>query len=436
MKKIIISLSLILASFALFAQGTPIASFQTHMNVGDSVQVIFTAWQKGEIKIDFGSGTPTTFSVNTERAFLYGAIGSNKEIKVYGDPDIVKVFSIYDAKIYKADISGLTKTMCIGLGGNELTEINLEKNAALEESNLYGNRLTKIDYSKNPKLRTINCTDNQIESLDLTALPNLEVLTVNNNKLTGLDLSKNPKLNALSCTNNEIAELDLSQLPELGQILCSENCLHKLDISKNPKMRYISCSKNYLKLSTLPLFKPVLTSSYIYAPQKDIDLGDTVSYIDFGYKGHLIEGFTTEYTLRQSNGKTLIRNLDYVLNDENGVITFKKGGLEVFVTLSNKAFPKFTGNDILKTEFFITKAHNVANETTVEANPIRVVREGNEVMLDLKIPGKIMVFNMLGQLQQEFMGNSGLNPLHLTQRGAYIARIYCNNQVYTQKFIF
>lgn len=171
---------------------------------------------------------------------------------------------------------------------NELTELDISKNTALENFFADFNQIKVIDLSLNPRLRTVGLTSNQAIHLDVSNLPNLSMLYCGGNQLTHLDLSKNVRLTDLNCPGNQLTdldltaqytlgmlncssnrlktikfhpqspvsnlfcaqnqfqELDLSNLAKLGVLYCDHNQLSRLDISKNPDLGYINISNNNL----------------------------------------------------------------------------------------------------------------------------------------------------------------------------------------------
>ena len=116
---------------------------------------------------------------------------------------------------------------------NELTELDLSGNPALEMLRCHGNELTKLDLSKNPGLKGLFCDQNRLAALDLSWLPELYALQCRHNALTALDLSRNPALVELDCWGNEITALDLSKNTALVKLNCLENPIKELDLSKN-----------------------------------------------------------------------------------------------------------------------------------------------------------------------------------------------------------
>ena len=149
--------------------------------------------------------------------------------------------------------------------GNNLTQLDVSKNTALEDLDCSENNLTQLDVSKNIYLRGLACFENNLTQLDVSKNTVLEKLACqqNNliqldvsknvwylncykNNLTQLDVSKNVTLWYLYCDNNNLTQLDISKSVELRNLSCAKNNLTQLDISKNVKLYMLSCYKNNL----------------------------------------------------------------------------------------------------------------------------------------------------------------------------------------------
>ena len=71
------------------------------------------------------------------------------------------------------------------------------------------NELTSLDISKNARLVKLDCSDNGIGALDTGANTDLEQLNAMDNRLTALDVSRNAELQFLYTSGNAIKILDL-----------------------------------------------------------------------------------------------------------------------------------------------------------------------------------------------------------------------------------
>ena len=78
------------------------------------------------------------------------------------------------------------------------------------------NQLTGLDVSKNAALTELECSSNQLTSLDVSQNAALTELECNSNQLTGIDVSMNTALKTLSCYSNQLMNLDLSKCTKLS----------------------------------------------------------------------------------------------------------------------------------------------------------------------------------------------------------------------------
>ena len=128
--------------------------------------------------------------------------------------------------------------------GNNLTQLDVSKNTALEYLDCSENNLTQLDVSKNTALKHLDCSENNLTQLDVSKNIYLLGLDCSENNLTQLDVSKNTVLAKLSCQQNNLTQLDVSK--NVWYLNCYNNNLTQLDISKSVELRDLSCAKNNL----------------------------------------------------------------------------------------------------------------------------------------------------------------------------------------------
>lgn len=131
--------------------------------------------------------------------------------------------------------------------GNQLETLDISTNAELEHLDCHRNNLTTLDIKKNTKLTSLDCNDNQLTTLDVSNNTLLTQLIFYNNQISTIDVSKNTKLKWLWCMNNQIATLDVSNNTELTKLFCDNNKLTTLDVSKNTALESVSCNYNEIK---------------------------------------------------------------------------------------------------------------------------------------------------------------------------------------------
>lgn len=129
---------------------------------------------------------------------------------------------------------------------NQITSLDVSKNAKLKYIQCRENNLTSIDVSNNSSLMTLDCNFNEISSLDVSNNPNLHGLWCEGNQLDGIDVSNQPNIVSLFCSSNTISTIDLSNNTMIRSLTCANNQLEELDISKQADLTYLYCDNNKL----------------------------------------------------------------------------------------------------------------------------------------------------------------------------------------------
>jgi hypothetical protein len=146
------------------------------------------------------------------------ALVENTEINTNGDTEIqfgeaeAYTGSIDAANLSISDMTGLEafkSVTALNCSGNNLSQLLVRANSALESVDCSSNQLTSIDFSNNPLLENINCSVNQ---------------------LTGLDVVMNAALGHLECDDNRLISLNVRN--------GSNNLITVFDATNNP---YLSC---------------------------------------------------------------------------------------------------------------------------------------------------------------------------------------------------
>ena len=165
-------------------------------------------------------------------------------------------------QITEIDVSHNTALERLGLASNQLSSLDISQNTALRELQCAGNSLTGLDLSHNTALEILVCSSNQLSELDLSQLTSLTYLSCSSNKLTSLNIRNNQSLEMLFCGGNLFQSLDVSGLSSLSTLDCSDhtnlinlycdNCnLSRLLLSGSTALQILTCDNN--NLSSLDL---------------------------------------------------------------------------------------------------------------------------------------------------------------------------------------
>ena len=199
--------------------------------------------EKKGIKID-----ENTFPDEKFRAYILENIDKDGD-GYLSDTEIAETTSITCAARSISSLKGIecfVNVQSIDCGVNNLTQLDVSKNTALEDLDCWANNLTQLDVSKNTVLETLTCDQNNLTQLDVSKNVKLWDLDCYKNNLTQLDVSKNVKLWNLNCSENNLTQLDISKNVELRWLSCYQNNLTQLDVSKNVKLCDLYCFENNL----------------------------------------------------------------------------------------------------------------------------------------------------------------------------------------------
>lgn len=134
-----------------------------------------------------------------------------------------------DGKLSKAERDAVTEISITNTNCTDLTGIAYFAN--LTELNCYHNQLTTLDVSKNAKLRILKCYNNGMEKLNLGDITQLTSLQCEYNNLTELDVSKNLYLEELQCRENKLRRVVIGKKYRLTGLYLQGNQLTSLDLS-------------------------------------------------------------------------------------------------------------------------------------------------------------------------------------------------------------
>lgn len=158
----------------------------------------------------------------------------------------------------KGPVSAATAITQIECLASTISDINIQKLTNLTILNLENNNLTAIDISKNAALQTLILTNNQLETIDVSTLTVMKILKIGYNDLTQLNIRNCAKLETLVGENNRISTFTLPNITtSLKYINMCENKLNAayswmyytkletLDVSGNSlyTLNLVNCSE-------------------------------------------------------------------------------------------------------------------------------------------------------------------------------------------------
>jgi len=255
MKNLIFYLTVVMITTVAFETATcqtaPIHKQMT-MTTAKSSDVKLNMQGSGTFTIDWGDGSRTetyTFQGDQQNNYWDSYVhsytrASPRTITIIGE-DITHIDCSYN-QLTSLDVSKNAALTFLYCSVNELTSLNVDKNIALTVLDCSVNHFTSLDVSKNTALTELGCTNNSLSSLDVSKNTDLTKLWCSTNIITSLDLSNNTALTELWCFDNGLTVLDVSKNTALTLLWCFDNLLTDLDVSKNTSLIALRCNNNQL----------------------------------------------------------------------------------------------------------------------------------------------------------------------------------------------
>lgn len=230
----------------------------------------------------------------------------------------LKVLNVSDNDLQELDVSANAALERLYCSYNRLTELDLSQNTQLITLICAFNQLTRLDVSNKPRLENLNCENNRLTALNLTGSNALVWLYCRNNLITALELSTNTALRFVSAFDNQLTSIDVRNLTELEVLHVDHNRLTELDLSQNLNLSQIgggfAAGNNYLEKLILPSQPSLTVLLDAYEEQEPITGYERVRwYLDESYTkpvtGQLTAQGQTLYARRIPN--------DYVIRFSN-----------------------------------------------------------------------------------------------------------------------
>lgn len=285
----------ILPSMAQDTSSCPIMTIHTHRyetsgGTEEAAQIQFslTSTEATPVKVDFGDGYISTFTVTPEAEIgeneqddtltggttISGTVGPSGIVRVWGDASKFDYLDLHGSEVYQLDIEQLTQLEILSLSHNQIERLDLSMMDRLQyidvADNTFEHGFTLGDNHPNLLLLNINqlgygaLTSGTISletfpyldqfsawdtkclrTLDTSHNERLRRISVDNSGMTHIDVSNNPMLQVLNVSDCGFTELDVTHNPHLVQLYVanesrseSNEKLSHLDLSQNP---YLEC---------------------------------------------------------------------------------------------------------------------------------------------------------------------------------------------------
>lgn len=301
--------------------------------------------------VDFqatGNGTPATANVTGAKP-----TGANGTVTIYlPDGEQLTALAIDGQRTLSIDLSAARALSELTLRSCGLTALDLSWNRRLALLDLSGNSLSSLDLSgvnnayDKTALTNLNVSGNAMSEFIFNDARSLIDADFSNNSFIDLSLAKMANLRTLNLSDNKLTEVDLRDLEAIEELNLANNELTAVTLLDYLPLRKLDLSGNKFTFAALPATDCV--AEYIYAPQAEISQpakAPVVSLYDYLFA---TEAGNTVFTWMMADTNTPVADGNIRENDGRFFFTNPDLG-KVYCTLSNPAFPDFTGENVMRT---------------------------------------------------------------------------------------
>lgn len=243
---------LLLTTPRLLGQTITMKSIQAEGEISLSIA---THSDDSSVTIDWGDGVSKSYTLGTVETECKGP-ATKQTITITGD---VAKLNCIACKLIELDVTGCPNLWVLQAAYNNIGQLDLSKNTALGNLEVFGNMIKELDVTACTKLERLVCSGNYLSELDLSSCKELKYLDCTRmGRITALDLTHNKKLTNLLINECSIEELKLPQgnVP-LEEFWCHKNQIPSLDLSSYTTLKELNCSDN--PLTSLAVNAPKMT---------------------------------------------------------------------------------------------------------------------------------------------------------------------------------
>ncbi|MDE7414133.1 MAG: hypothetical protein K2N05_10175 [Muribaculaceae bacterium] len=312
----------------------------------------------GKFFVDFGDGVRkefiTTSSTTPESPNLQGTIIPGKQVTIYmPENEVMTALTINGASLQSIDLRKATELRSLHINNTDLTDIDLRYNRCLEELNLDHNQLSTLDltgiYANWDKhvLTDLSASGNGIEEVTVPSHTQMRRLVLSDNKISSFSLKDYDNLKVLDLSDNNLTdEISLTYLGAADTINLSGNRIKRVIYDTFTNLKKFDISDNLFSIETLPY--EIEAESYVYAPQKPLEILRTAPAVNLSDQNRVIDGKGTSFVWKKTDGTPL--SIGTEVECEGGVTRFLNSDLgDVYCEMTNPAFPALSGADVYRT---------------------------------------------------------------------------------------
>lgn len=165
----------------------------------------------------------------------------------------IKSFSCGNNPIKSLNLKNNTELQYLTCINCALTDLDVSSNINLihidcqnKKEGKYENSISSLDISKNKNLLRLYCNGIMLENLNIKGAEKLDQIFLNDNNIESLDLSENKSITYINCNNNPLSNIDVSKNIQLSNLQFNNCNISEIDISNNSKLEVLKCNNNNL----------------------------------------------------------------------------------------------------------------------------------------------------------------------------------------------
>lgn len=371
--------------------------------------------------------------------FKNALLNHDPVIDLNGDGEIqVSEAEAYTDGIYVSsrgiqDLTGIeafTNLTRFNAGDNNITEVDLSQNTALELIGLSLNELTTLDLSNNMNLKTLYLDYAGFSEIIFPDNQILEDIRIRYNNLSSIDLStNNPNLKLLLISFNDFTEFDPSPWPTLTNFENSGNPMNNIDLSGNLDLKTLLLRYNNLTFTDLDLrdFTELEVVAVTQSPNLErLDVSNSPNF-----KSLFAESSSNLVAINIANGNNA--NLEYMAVNDNMRLECVQVDPDIIGNIP--AHWQYDDESIFSTNCYTRElgiGDNTMLSTSLYPNPAsdQVFIQSDAVSLD---EISYQVFTLTGELVKE--GNGDKIAIQDLATGVYLTNITIGDKSITKKLI-
>jgi len=315
---------------------------------------------------------------------------------------------------------------------NDLENIDVSSNSALQNLILDNNNLSQLDVTQNSNLVEIVLTNNNVENINLVNNPNLEYIRLSGNKISSFDATMFSQLILLDLEDMQtdflLTSVNTTDLTNLKYLSLGSNELETLDVSTNLALERLVLNSSPL-LNSIDLSSNLMLFDF-YAMNSNFSLFDFSENSSLGFVFVNGNANLTSLNLKNGNNSTLGTleatdnpSLDCIQVDEATIGNIPSGWSKDDTAVYNTDCEAFLA------------VENINAETEISIYPNPVAEVLNVKLANNSEINSIQIFDLTGKLVLSQVGTTPQMDVSSINAGVYFVKISSNEFTSVKKMI-